>query len=118
MVAAAWRIFTLAAVVAAWIPFRAASLSQATTMLGSMFVRFSGGYSYSVNFYLMVAVWCVWIAIEPAAGRLIARLGTPEAPGVMSAFNRGLLRPASYACLLLLFFMFDDRDTQFIYFQF
>lgn len=118
MVAAAWRIFTLAAVVAAWIPFRAASLSQATSMLGSMFVHFSGGYSYSVNFYLMVAVWCVWIAIEPVVGQLIARLGTPEAPGVVSAFNRGLLRPASYACLLLLFFMFDDRDTQFIYFQF
>jgi hypothetical protein len=66
----------------------------------------------------MVAVWCIWIALEPAAGKLIARLGRPEAPGIMSALNRGLLRPASYACLLLLFLMFDDRDTQFIYFQF
>jgi D-alanyl-lipoteichoic acid acyltransferase DltB (MBOAT superfamily) len=118
VVATAWRILTLAAVVAAWVPFRAASLPQAAGMLGSMFVRFSGGYSYSVNFYLMVAVWCVWIALEPLVGRLIARLGTPEAPGVMSAFNRGMLRPAAYACLLVLFLMFDDRDAQFIYFQF
>jgi alginate O-acetyltransferase complex protein AlgI len=114
----AWRIFTLAAIAAAWIPFRAGSLSQATAMLGSMFVRFSGGYSYSVNFYLMVLCWCVWIAFEPAVGVLIARLGAPQASGVLGALNRGFLRPASYACLLLLFLMFDDRDTQFIYFQF
>ena len=113
-----WRIFTLGAVAAAWIPFRAASLSQAVNMLESMFVRFSGGYSYSVNFYLMVAVWCLWVAIEPAVGVLNARVGTPESPGAVGALNRGLLRPASYACLLLLFLMFDDRDTQFIYFQF
>ena len=28
------------------------------------------------------------------------------------------LRPAAYACLLLLFAIFDERDAQFIYFQF
>ena len=113
-----WRIFTLAVVAAAWVPFRAGSIGQAMSMLGSMFGRLTPGYSYSVNFYLMVLVWCAWIAVEPAVGQAIARLGTADSPGIAGALNRGLLRPASYAVLLLLFLMFDDRDMQFIYFQF
>jgi alginate O-acetyltransferase complex protein AlgI len=114
-----WRILTLGAVAAAWVPFRASSLPQSVSMLGSMFGRFTGGYSYSVNFYLMVAVWCLWIAVEPAVGRWIARLGEPGEPGgSWSVIHANLLRPLSYASLLLLFLMFDDRDTQFIYFQF
>jgi D-alanyl-lipoteichoic acid acyltransferase DltB (MBOAT superfamily) len=112
-----WRIVTLAAVAAAWIPFRAGSIGQAMTMLASMFGRFSAGYSYSVNFYLMVLVWCAWIAIEPTIGRVIARLGTDDR-GVTGALNRVVLRPVFYAVLLSLFLMFDDRDMQFIYFQF
>lgn len=115
---ATWRIFTLGAIAAAWIPFRAGSLAQATSMLGTMFGRFSPGYSYSVNFYLMVLFWCAWIAVEPVVGQVIARLGAADKAGVSGALDRSLLRPASYAFLLLLFLMFDDRDVQFIYFQF
>jgi hypothetical protein len=87
------------------------------TMLESMFGHFSPGYSYSVNFYLMVLVWCGWIAIEPAVGQVIARLGTDDR-GVTGTLNRAVLRPVGYAVLLSLFLMFDDRDMQFIYFQF
>ena len=87
-------------------------------MLGSMFGDFSFGYSYSVNFYLMVLVWCAWIAIEPAVGLLLTRIGEPGKPGVLGALNGAILRPVAYAVLLLLFLAFDDRDTQFIYFQF
>jgi D-alanyl-lipoteichoic acid acyltransferase DltB (MBOAT superfamily) len=114
----AWRVLTLAAVAAAWIPFRAKSIGQAMTMLGSMFGHFSFGYSYSVNFYLMVLVWCVWIMIEPTIGQLLIRMGEPDKPGVLSALNGNIVRPIAYATLLLLFLTFDDRDTQFIYFQF
>jgi hypothetical protein len=88
------------------------------TMLKSMFVSFSFGFSFSVNFYLMALIWCVWIALEPAFSKLLARMGDPDKLGVVGALNGYLLRPGGYAVLLLLFMVFDDRDTQFIYFQF
>jgi alginate O-acetyltransferase complex protein AlgI len=110
-----WRGITLAAVVAAWAPFRAASLGQAATMLKSMFASVTLGYSYSVNFYLMTLFWCVWIALEPLLAGAIGRLGTPD---TFKNVNALALRPVAYASLLLLFVIFDDRDTQFIYFQF
>src|SRR5262245_17696985 len=67
----ALRLATLGAIVAAWIPFRANSLEQAMTMLEAMFGHFSFGFTYSVNFYLMVLFWCVWIALEPFFGKLL-----------------------------------------------
>jgi alginate O-acetyltransferase complex protein AlgI len=118
LVRLAWRPVTLIAVFAAWIPFRAVSLSQSMRMFTSMFVHFSRGYSYSANFYVMTAVWCGWIVLEPFVGRLIERLGDPDRPGALGFLNGSLLRPACYALLLLLFVVFDDHDTQFIYFQF
>jgi len=114
----AWRMITLVAVAAAWVFFRAVSLGQATTMLKSMFSYSSFGFSYSVNFYLLTLMWSAWIAVEPIFGALCGRLGEPDKPGFVGSFNRYLLRPFGYAVLLLLFFMFDDRDRQFIYFQF
>ena len=36
-------------------------------MLKSMFVSFSFGFSFSVNFYLMALIWCAWIALEPTS---------------------------------------------------
>jgi hypothetical protein len=41
-----------------------------------------------------------------------------EPRGSRATANVYVLRPIAYACLLLLFVIFDDRDTQFIYFQF
>lgn len=113
------RIFTLAAVAAAWIPFRSATLAQATTMLSSMFWRFSYGMSYSVNFYLVILLVCGVCAVEPYLGRLIQK--ADDLGGRIRGYagvNGYLLRPLAYACLLLLFLAFDDRDMQFIYFQF
>jgi alginate O-acetyltransferase complex protein AlgI len=114
----AWRAITLVAVAAAWVSFRAVSLGQAMAMLKSMFAKFSFGLSYSVNFYLLTLIWLAWIAVEPIFGALVARLGEPDEPGSVGSFNRYLLRPLSYSVFLLLFLMFDDRDRQFIYFQF
>jgi alginate O-acetyltransferase complex protein AlgI len=110
-----WRGLTLAAIVAAWVPFRAASLGQAATMLKSMFGSLTLGYSYSVNFYLTTLFWCVWIALEPLAARAVGHLGQPEN---FKGVNALALRPLTYAVLLLFFMIFDDRDRQFIYFQF
>jgi D-alanyl-lipoteichoic acid acyltransferase DltB (MBOAT superfamily) len=112
------RLTTLGAIVAAWVPFRAVSLEQAMTMLKSMFGGFSFGFSYSVNFYLMTLFWCAWLALEPTFAKLIARMGDPDRPGFSGVLNANLFRPVGYAVLLLLFMVFDDRDTQFIYFQF
>lgn len=112
-----WRGLTLAGVFAAWVPFRAATLGQAQTMLTSMFVRFSFGFSYSVNYYLVVLLCCGVCAAEPLFGRLL-RQPDADSPGAAAVANWYVLRPAMHAILLLLFIVFDDRDTQFIYFQF
>ena len=66
----------------------------------------------------MALIWCVWIALEPIFSQLLVRMGEPDRPGFVGALNGYLLRPSGYAVLLLLFMAFDDRDIQFIYFQF
>jgi alginate O-acetyltransferase complex protein AlgI len=114
-----WRVFTLAAITVAWVPFRASSIGQAGTMLTSMLFRFSPGISYSVNFYLVTLLACAFCAIEPLLRQLIERLeGAAEQSVPWTRANVYAIRPIAYACLLLLFIVFDNRDTQFIYFQF
>lgn len=113
------RMFTLAAVAAAWIPFRSATLAQAMTMLSLMFWRFTYGMSYSVNFYLVTILVSGFCAVEPYLGRLIQKADALR--GRIRGYarvNGYLLRPLVYACLLMVFLAFDDRDMQFIYFQF
>src|SRR5260370_19002239 len=110
------RIFTLAALAAAWIPFRSATLAQATTMLSSMFWRFTFGMSYSVNFYLVTVLACGFCAVEPYLARLVQKsdaLG--ERIRTYACVNEYLLRPLAYASLLMGFLAFDDRDLHFIY---
>ena len=113
------RISTLAALAAAWIPFRSGTLAQATTMLSSMFWRFTYGMSYSVNFYLVTIMVCGFCVVEPYLGKLIQRADAlGEHIRGYAGVNEYLLRPLAYACLLVVFLAFDDRDMQFIYFQF
>ena len=113
------RASTLAAIALAWVPFRAASLAQAGTMLASMSFHFSRGLSYSVNFYLVTLLACAFCACEPLVRHLIERLELMTERSLwLARSNVYLVRPLAYACLLLLFMAFDDRDTQFIYFQF
>jgi alginate O-acetyltransferase complex protein AlgI len=115
----AWRIFTLIAVTAAWVPFRAATAGVTAHMLASMFGRFRFGVSYSVNFYLITALFTLFCAVEPKLsagwGRLQSAADAGRLPAPVWIF---LLRPAIYAVGLLFFLMFDDRSMQFIYFQF
>jgi D-alanyl-lipoteichoic acid acyltransferase DltB (MBOAT superfamily) len=114
-----WRCLTPIMVTAAWIPFRASSLHQAAVILRRMFLRLSFGTSLPVNFYLVTMLILGFVAMEPYLARCSdwfdARIGQQLA-GVNLNFL--LIRPMLYACGLLLFLLFDDRDTQFIYFQF
>ena len=119
LVAWAWQGFTLLAVTAAWIPFRAATGADAARMLASMFGRFRFGTSYGVSSYLVVLLTAVFCLAEPF---LAAAWSNAEA---LLTMRRGgwvascyVFRPLIYALGLLLFLSFDDRSMQFIYFQF
>jgi alginate O-acetyltransferase complex protein AlgI len=109
-----WQMFTVLAVMAAWIPFRASTLAQSTMMLRSLVVPRGLRPSYSINFYLVTLMVAAVAFIEPF---LVDRMSRLEKRIPMPA-QLFLLRPALYACGLVLFLIFDDRDTQFIYFQF
>jgi D-alanyl-lipoteichoic acid acyltransferase DltB (MBOAT superfamily) len=114
-----WRAFTLVAVTAAWVPFRAATGADAAHMLAGMFGRFRFGYSYPVDLYLVVLLMALFCVVEPLLAELWGRMES-----IITGLRGGLpahsylLRPAIYACGLLLFLIFDDRSMQFIYFQF
>jgi D-alanyl-lipoteichoic acid acyltransferase DltB (MBOAT superfamily) len=114
-----WRGFTLVAVTAAWIPFRAATGADAAHMLASMFGHFRFGTSYGFSSYLVVLLTAVFCAVEPflaaAWSNAEALLTTRRGGWVASCY---VLRPMVYAFGLLLFLSFDDRSMQFIYFQF
>jgi D-alanyl-lipoteichoic acid acyltransferase DltB (MBOAT superfamily) len=108
------RFGTVLAVMAAWIPFRAATLHQAAVMLSSLVIPHGLRPSYSINFYLITLLVMLFAALEPMLASWLRRLENR----VVAPVNLFLLRPAMYAFGLLLFLIFDDRDTQFIYFQF
>ena len=111
-----WRCLTLIAVTIAWIPFRAVSLHQTLTMWQLMFVRLRPGLSYSGTFYLTTMIIAGFCAVEPL---LASKLKTSEGPETaVSPWRSYILRPALYAVGLIFFMIFDDQDTQFIYFQF
>jgi hypothetical protein len=88
-------------------------------MLAAMFGRFHLGFSYPVDFYLVVLLMALFCVVEPTLAALWTRMesGLMTRRGGLLAHSY-LLRPAVYACGLLLFLIFDDRSTQFIYFQF
>lgn len=114
-----WRAFTVAAVMLAWIPFRASSLGQTAAMLKTMLFGFRFSFSYGVNFYLVTLLAALFCLAEPfladAMTKLEKRWSAKAAGAVWTLYA---WRPLLYACALLLFLVFDDQDTQFIYFQF
>jgi alginate O-acetyltransferase complex protein AlgI len=115
----AWRIFTLLAVMAAWVPFRAATVGQALDMLRSMFLSLHFGHVYQANFYLVILSVGAFCAAEPYLVQGITRVEQALAKRqVTLAAHLYLLRPLLYAVGLFLFVVFDDRNAQFIYFQF
>lgn len=109
-----WRSVTLLAVMAAWIPFRASTLGQSLLMLRSLIVPHGLRPSYPINFYLVTMMVAVFAFVEPMLTARLSRV-TARIPAAAQVLA---WRPLMYACGLLLFLIFDDRDTQFIYFQF
>jgi len=111
-----WRVATLSGVMLAWVPFRAATVGQAFTMMYKMVAGFSLRPSYSINLYLVTAAVFVYCVIEPWLARAMKPVeGNSGAPLPWGALA---LRTGLYACGILLFLIFDDQDIQFIYFQF
>ena len=112
LIRAAWRIFTLVAVTAAWIPFRAASFTQTRVMLSSMFLTFDPRHltlSYSVNFYLVTLLLAVFCAVEPYLGKLFSSISDAVSRNTAALVaNMFVFRPVLYACGLLLFMIFDE----------
>jgi alginate O-acetyltransferase complex protein AlgI len=114
-----WKIFTLVAAMAAWVPFRATGYEQATAMLRSMFTHYSFGITLPLNFYLVVLSASFFTLIEPYIDIAFTNWDTWAGKTVSRTNLRMYLwRPAVYAVGLLLFLAFDERNTQFIYFQF
>ena len=113
-VMAGWRILTLLAVTAAWIPFRASTQKQALTMLRGLILTHGFRPSYSINLYLITVMVAGFAWLEPMLADRLQRLEA-RVPGAARLLWS---RPVVYAAGLVLFLIFDDRDTQFIYFQF
>jgi alginate O-acetyltransferase complex protein AlgI len=115
--AAAWRVFTLVAVTAAWVPFRAPSLQRSGAILASMFYRFRTGTEFSAAFYFFIAAVIAFSVAEPwVMGRLLEIDDRAGREG-LSPF-RVLVRPIAYGFGLLLFLLFNENNAQFIYSQF
>jgi alginate O-acetyltransferase complex protein AlgI len=115
----AWQVGTLIAVVVAWVPFRATSLRQTVEMLRVMFFSFDLKISFSLEFYLVTVLIGFVCVLEPYLQEWICRFDTLAEKRVqLATTNMYLLRPALYALALLMFVIFDERNVQFIYFQF
>jgi alginate O-acetyltransferase complex protein AlgI len=112
-----WRLLTLVAVVAAWVPFRAPTLANAGAILSSMFYRFGGGREFSSSFYLFTLTVIVFCALEPMLMEKLGEIEEQAGIGGISAF-RVLWRPVLYCIGLLLFLLFDEHNAKFIYSQF
>ncbi len=113
------RAITLVGVVAAWVPFRAASLEQTAVLLKTMFAGMDFRISYSVNFYLVTALLTLYCVAEPWLIRGLEGI-EGRAKG-SAAWGWGVdlvLRPVLWSLAVVLFLAFDDQDTIFIYFQF
>jgi len=112
-----WRVFTLVAATAAWVPFRAASLLRAGNILSSMFYRFSSGHSFGAGFYAFTVAIMAFCAVEPWLMQKLNDIEESAGAGGVSPF-RVLVRPIAYCFGLLLFLLFDEHNSQFIYSQF
>ena len=112
-----WRVLTLVAITVAWVPFRAATLPTAGTILSSMFYRFERGMTYGSVFYIYSLAVLLFCVVEPALMRKLTEIDEQSGTTGLSAF-RVLGRPILYLVGLMLFLLFDEHNTQFIYSQF
>lgn len=112
-----WRALTLIGVSAAWVVFRALTLSKAGAILVSMFLRIAGGRAYGAGFYAFTSAVVLFCAVEPLILRKLTEIEERAGAAGPSPF-RIVGRPLAYLFGLLLFLLFDEHNTQFIYSQF
>lgn len=117
LVAGTWRAMTLVAITVAWVPFRAATMHTAGSILSSMFFRLSSGRAYGVGFYAFTAVLILFCGIEPWLLQKLSEMEDRAGADGPSPF-RIIVRPMAYSFGLLLFLLFDEHNAQFIYSQF
>ncbi len=117
LTAALWRVATLTGVTAAWVPFRAVTLGKAGAILASMFYRFGSGSEYEMGFYLFTIAVVLFCVVEPLILEKLSEMDERAGANGMSVL-RVLWRPILYTFGLLLFLLFDEHNTQFIYSQF
>jgi len=80
-------------------------------------VRFSRGAVYSPAFYVLTLTVMLLCALEPAILRELSELderADQQAPSLLGV----VARPLAYLFGLLLFLIFDEHNSQFIYSQF
>ena len=82
-----------------------------------MFVRFRLGTAYSFTFYVFTVVVLLFCVVEPVVVRKLSEIEENAGANGPSLF-RILGRPIAYSCGFLLFMLFDENNTQFIYSQF
>lgn len=111
------RVLTLLGVTVAWVVFRSSTLSRAGSILASMFYRFSSGRAFNPASYLFAAAVLLLCALEPFFLQTLSAIEEHAGENGPSAF-RILGRPIAYSIGLLLFLLFDENNTQFIYSQF
>jgi alginate O-acetyltransferase complex protein AlgI len=117
VLSALWRIATLIAVLAAWVVFRSIDLARATTVLASMFFRFSTGATYGMVFYFFTLAIMLLCALEPRISQSLSQAEERAADEGVSPF-RVVVRPLAYLFGLFVFLLFDTNNAQFIYSQF
>jgi len=117
ILAASWRVMTLIAVTAAWVPFRSPNLNKAGTILLSMFARHATTMAYNQAFYALTTAAALFCVVEPLLMRKLAEIEERAGSAGPSPF-RIIGRPIAYTCGLLLFMLFDEHNAQFIYSQF
>jgi D-alanyl-lipoteichoic acid acyltransferase DltB (MBOAT superfamily) len=115
--ASLWRVLTLLAITVAWVPFRAATLQKAGSILSAMFHRFSSGRAYGAGFYAFTAALILFCVIEPWLMQKLNEFEEHAGAEGPSPY-RVVVRPIAYAFGLLLFLLFDEHNAQFIYSQF
>ena len=98
-------------------PFRATSLGGAGLIVAAMFSRFAARPEFSPLFYgftIAVALFCV---LEPSLMSVLADVEEQAGRAGPSLF-RIVVRPIVYLFGFLLFLLFDQTYSQFIYSQF
>lgn len=117
IISGAWRLFTLAAITVAWVPFRSPNLQTTAAVLSSMFLRFSLVTEFNLAFYLLTAGVALFCVIEPLLLEKLSEIEEHAGADGPSLF-RIIGRPLAYTLGILLFMLFDEQNAQFIYSQF